>query len=251
MRYSLAMSALALAFLAADAAAEPDHGRIRAMVAEVAPTATVHSIRATPMPGVVEVVADGTILYTSEDGRFLLSGDLLDTVDRKSLTEVTRVQLRQAEIATITPSDTIRFAPKGEVRHEVFVFTDPTCGYCRRLHQQLPEYLERGIAVNYVAWPRGGEGSEPHTLAVSVWCADDPHAAMTAAKFDQPVEPRTCESHPVEQHRKLGDRLGVQGTPAIFTRDGHQLGGYVPPEQLLEQLDVLARFAAEVAARPR
>jgi thiol:disulfide interchange protein DsbC len=203
-RHLTTVLALAIAAAPCTAGAQtPDVEKIRAIVQGIVPHATIQSIRPTPMPGVAEVVADGTILYASLDGRFLLSGELLDTQERKSLTEITRADHRRAAIAGIDRTTTIRFAPKGEALHEVFVFTDATCGYCRRLHQHLPDYLEAGIAITYLAWPRGGSGTEPHAIATSVWCADDRLGAMTAAKFEQPLASRECDHSPVDAHRTL------------------------------------------------
>jgi protein-disulfide isomerase len=35
----------------------------------------------------------------------------------------------------------------------------------------------------------------------------------------------------------------VRGTPAIFTVNGDYISGYLPPPQLLQQLDLLAKEA--------
>ena len=34
----------------------------------------------------------------------------------------------------------------------------------------------------------------------------------------------------------LGQKLGVNGTPAIFTATGEQVGGYVPYDRLIPQI---------------
>ena len=37
---------------------------------------------------------------------------------------------------------------------------------------------------------------------------------------------------------QLGDKLGVEGTPAIYDQYGNHMGGYVPADQLIQQLDM-------------
>ena len=83
-----------------------------------------------------------------------------------------------------------------------------------------------------------GLGSKDHTDMISVWCASDRKAALTAAKSDRPVEAKNC-TNPVAMQYNVGQQLGISGTPAIFAADGTQLGGYLPPAQLKAALERL------------
>ena len=40
-----------------------------------------------------------------------------------------------------------------------------------------------------------------------------------------------------DKHFKLGQAIGVQGTPSIVTEDGRMIPGYLPPQDLLNILD--------------
>ncbi|WP_156496975.1 thioredoxin fold domain-containing protein, partial [Alcanivorax sp. HI0083] len=42
---------------------------------------------------------------------------------------------------------------------------------------------------------------------------------------------------PVDEQYELGLTFGVRGTPAIYTTEGKQLGGYLTPEDMLKRLD--------------
>ena len=55
---------------------------------------------------------------------------------------------------------------------------------------------------------------------------------MTQAKLGQPIPKAKACDDPVQQQVDLGHELGVQGTPAIFTVTGEQVGGYVPAKDL-------------------
>jgi thiol:disulfide interchange protein DsbC len=48
----------------------------------------------------------------------------------------------------------------------------------------------------------------------------------------------------------IGQRVGVDGTPAIFAADGTQLGGYLPPAALRKALDDLAAEQAKAGGAP-
>ena len=41
-------------------------------------------------------------------------------------------------------------------KYVVNVFTDITCGYCRKMHAEMADYNARGITFRYLAYPRSG-----------------------------------------------------------------------------------------------
>jgi thiol:disulfide interchange protein DsbC len=138
-------------------------------------------------------------------------------------------------------SKQITFAPD-KPAYDLMVFTDIDCGYCRKLHAQIAEYNQQGIAIHYMSFPRAGVGSLSYEKAVSVWCAKDPRAAMTKAKLGEEPEPAQCDN-PIADQYQLGLDLGVSGTPSLLTADGQMIPGYVPPDQLRERLDRMAEAA--------
>ncbi|HHG1616490.1 TPA: thioredoxin fold domain-containing protein [Klebsiella pneumoniae] len=60
------------------------------------------------------------------------------------------------------------------------VFTDITCGFCQKLHSDLQSYLDKGITIKFIAYPRAGMNSMIARNMASVWCADDKPAAGMA-----------------------------------------------------------------------
>jgi thiol:disulfide interchange protein DsbC len=117
------------------------------------------------------------------------------------------------------------------------VFTDVDCGYCRQFHNQIDEYLNLGIQVNYLAYPRAGLDSESYEKISSAWCDEDPQYSLTLLKQGKEIDKKLCSNNPVEKHFKLGQAIGVQGTPSIVTEDGRMIPGYLPPQELLNILD--------------
>jgi thiol:disulfide interchange protein DsbC len=121
-------------------------------------------------------------------------------------------------------------------KYRVTVFTDIDCGYCRKLHAQIADYNKAGISIEYLFFPRAGVGSESFDKAVSVWCASDRRKALTDAKLDKPVASKTC-TNPVRMDYDLGQRIGVDGTPAVYMTDGSYIGGYLSVQDMLARLE--------------
>jgi thiol:disulfide interchange protein DsbC len=225
----LTLSAAGLAF-AADAIQERLEGLVPDMDQVV--------IAETPVDGLMQVQIGSDVVYMSEDGRYLFQGRMVDMDTQLDLTDQAKSSMRAEALADLDDLDFVTFGPD-DADYEVLVFTDPDCGYCRRLHEQMSEYSSAGIRVKYLAFPRAGVDSSSYDKLVSVWCADDRNAAMDIAKTGGTPPPATCDN-PVEDQYRLGQALGVTGTPSIMTRDGGLIPGYVPPDQLISRLDALA-----------
>lgn len=230
---------------ATPAAGTPDARAVEAVRA-LSPQAVVDQIGAAPLPGFREVVVGGQVAYASDDGKYLFvpgqGGALFDVARRTNLTEASLGALRKRLLDTIPASERIVFAPANP-KHRVTVFTDVSCGYCRKMHSEIADYNREGIAVEYLAFPRAGLGSPDYNTMVSIWCSPDRRKALTDAKADRRVPPRTCKTS-VNQQYDVGQRAGLTGTPMIVAEDGTQLGGYLPAARLRQTLDELAAKAA-------
>lgn len=193
-----------------------------------------NSIRPTQLPNLYEVSQGSQVIYVSNDGRFLIRGDLIDLNQKINLTEARRSQLRTKMLGSVKPSDMIVFSPE-KPKYTVTVFTDIDCAYCRKLHSDMKLYNKEGIAVRYMAFPRAGINSASYFKAVSVWCSKDRKTALTKAKAGAQVDIKTC-NNPVSEEFKMGREIGVRGTPAIVLDNGTLLSGYVAPKALLSIL---------------
>jgi len=189
------------------------------------------TITAAPIEGLYEVAYGPKLYYVSTDGHYLFSGDLIDLHNRTNLTEQNRSTARLKALSKIKDSDMIIYKAKGEEKHQITVFTDIDCGYCRKLHSGMAKMNELGITVRYMAFPRAGIGSPSYDKAVNVWCAKDRHKAMDEAKAGRIPPKASCDA-PVKKEYMLGKAIGVTGTPAIVLKDGTLMPGYLPPEKL-------------------
>jgi thiol:disulfide interchange protein DsbC len=223
---------LALLILSMDL--EAAESKIRQILQQRLPEARIDAIRQAEIPGLYEVTIGQRLYYVSQDGRYLIDGHLIDLQSHKDLTEAKLAKARLSELEKVGEEQMIVFSPD-KPNASVTVFTDIDCGYCRRFHSQINEYLNRGIKVRYLFFPRAGKDSESYHKAVAVWCAKDKNEALTLAKQGKAIEMRACD-HPVDRHMALAEEFGVQGTPTIITDRGEVLPGYVPPEQLAAYL---------------
>lgn len=234
----LLMLAFALGTVSAEtatkAATDP-----RADIAKKFPGMKVEDIRPSPIKGLFEVTLGADTGYVSADGRFLISGEMFDIESRTNLTETGRNDIRKKLLAKLDEKEMIVFAPDAP-KHTITVFTDVECGYCRKLHSEIEQINKLGVRVRYMAYPRAGPGTDDWTKMEAVWCSKDRKSAITQAKQGTDVKAAGCAT-PVAKQYALGEQFGVRGTPAIFTASGDYIGGYLPPQQLLEQLNELQK----------
>jgi thiol:disulfide interchange protein DsbC len=201
---------------------------------ELRPDLPITRVLPSPVPGFVAVEIDGgSVLYASEDGKYLFAGDLyrLDTT-LVNVTDGVRAGKRKEKLAKVPKSEMVVFSPKNvPVRKSVFVFTDVDCGYCRKLHLEMQAINDLGIEVKYLAYPRAGIGSDAYQKVVTAWCSDDRNAALTDLKLGKNVKEKSCPN-PVADQYALGRDIGITGTPAIVTDEGELLPGYMPAADL-------------------
>ncbi|PCJ35555.1 MAG: protein-disulfide isomerase [Cellvibrionales bacterium] len=198
-------------------------------------------IMASPIPGISMVqVENGPLLYVYNDGEFFFDGDLYQVTGGRfiNLKEKALSTVRKDLLAKIPLDEMIVFSPKAAVKAVINVFTDVDCGYCRKLHKEVPELNAMGIEVRYLAFPRAGIDSVSYQKIASAWCAENPQEALTALKNKQNIEQNVCADNPVAKQYNLGQQMGVNGTPAIVLADGSLLPGYRPAADLARVLGI-------------
>jgi len=192
-------------------------------------------VRSTPVAGVFEVRRGADIVYMSGDGQYVFTGDLYNVASHNNLTEAHRRVLRQKLIDAIPESQMVIFSPP-QPKYTVTVFTDVDCAYCRELHRQIADYNRLGVRVRYIFYPRSGPNTESWRKAEQVWCSADRKSALTRAKLGQALDAKPCGATPVAQEYALGKAIGLEGTPGIVASNGAMVGGYLPPQALVEEL---------------
>jgi len=238
MRPSIRQLSLALlaATLATGALAQTELDRLKKSLATRLPAAALGELAPSPLTGLYELTLPGQVVYVSADGRYLVSGRIIDLETREDLTERVLATQRLRTIEAVPEKKMIVFEAKGEPRHTITTFTDIDCPYCRKMHAEVDDLNAKGVRVRYMLFPRTGFPSPSYDKAVSVWCAPDQQAEMTRAKGGATPEKRECPN-PVEEHMALARRLGLQGTPFTITDTGRVISGYMPAPKLFDLLE--------------
>ena len=204
------------------------------------PDTTIESIEPSSLKGIYKVYyGDLQPIYVSEDGNFFIYGDMYK-IGSNDITNLTKEEIkgRRSDILDSIPADELIIFKSNNELVSITVFTDVDCGYCRKLHSQIDEYNQAGITIKYAAFPRSGIGTQTFTKMVGAWCSEDPKQAMTDLKNDKKMNLDFCEEQPIARHYIIGQKLGINGTPAIITPDGDLIPGYVSPEELLLQIKI-------------
>ena len=242
----LATGVLALTSLAhaADTTVDPKQADVlRAAIQKGRPGIPVGDIRTSVVPGMYEVDLAGkdTVLMTP-DGKYLISGTVYRIEENRFVNvEDERLRpVRAAKLAAVKKEDMVVFSPKGPVKAYVDVFTDVDCGFCRKLHKEVPALNAMGIEVRYLAFPRAGVPSPSADKLATVWCSENRQETLTQMKNGASVPTKTCDKNPIAAQYQLGNELGVNGTPALFKPDGTLLPGYMPAAELAAALGVQA-----------
>lgn len=233
MRLTRVFAAVALALAGNLAVAGDADQSIRAALQSIQPDLPIEAIAESPMPGLYQVqLQGGRQLYASADGQFLLQGYLFQIKEGQALNLTEQEESRGVvkTLNAIPASEMVVFAGKQPKTH-ITVFTDTDCGYCQKLHSEVPELNRLGVEVRYLAFPRQGLNAPAAKELSNVWCAKDKQQAMNLAKTGQPVADAKCDS-PVAKQYALGQMIGVSGTPAIVLANGKIIPGYQPAAQL-------------------
>lgn len=236
-RYTYILNVLLIALAIPSLAAADLRERVVEALAITNPSLSVEGITDSPVEGIKEIkLSNGDFLYGSPGSDHLFSGRLLSFTgdDLVDLTEQRKRQDRAEMLQDLAAGTTITFAANGDEEHEIFVFTDITCPYCKKFQEHMAEMNERGITVHYLALPRSGIDTSVANTMARIWCAEDPQAAIDDAfsgkSFSQKVMP--CRP-PVADQYTMAQSLGVNGTPSVFSEDGRNLGGYMTPDELV------------------
>lgn len=212
-----------------------DYSLVRDVLAQKLPHLAAAEIRPSAIDGLLELRAETSIAYITDDGDFLLAGPLYALETTHNLSEARLAEYRLELLKDIPTVKPVVYAAEDD-RYRVTVITDIDCPYCRQLHQEMQRYNAAGITVDYLLLPRAGKASASYEKAVNALCAAQPDMAITAAMNGDTSEAAAC-AHPVDQHMQLARQLGAESTPNIVLPDGKLIRGYKTPDELIRLLD--------------
>ena len=153
--FSSRLAAVSLLLGLAGSALASDYEAIEERLAGLVPDMSQVVIAETPMNGIMQVLIGSDVVYMSDDGRFLMQGRMIDMDTQIDLTDQAKSGVRKSQLADVwtAPSS---FHLVTRMRPTIFLCSPiPDCGYCRRLHEHMDEYVDAGIRIHYLAFPTG------------------------------------------------------------------------------------------------
>lgn len=228
---AISFAALASAAVSAEKKATEESAStiIQRKLSAVRPDLGFKVLGESSIAGIYEVQVDGgPLLFVTSDGSHFIDGNLYQITPTQfiDLKELRLIEMRRQLFSQLSADEMIVFKPAGKTKAIINVFTDIDCGYCRKLHKEVPKLNAMGVEVRYLAYPRAGLESESYLKIATAWCADDPNQSLTNFKNGRESSISICDDNPVADHFKLGGSIGVTGTPATILMDGTLLPGY-------------------------
>ncbi|MFK8053227.1 MAG: DsbC family protein [Woeseiaceae bacterium] len=221
--------------VSAQSKADADLDAVRKIVTEKFPRLKPESINPGPVEGLLEIRQGAMVAYLTDDGRYLLQGELIDLDEDRNLTQESMAAGRKDLMDQSADAGSIVFGPD-DAAHTVTVFTDIDCTFCRKLHREIAAYNEEGIAVRYLLYPRSGPNTRSWEKAEEVWCSDNRRAALTDAKNEKSLPAADCDASAIARQFEVGLSVGLGGTPAIVLPNGDLISGYVPAKELATRI---------------
>jgi thiol:disulfide interchange protein DsbC len=193
----------------------------------------VDEVTKSVVPGLYEVRVGTDIYYSDEQGNFLLEGMLLDTRTRVNLTEARLNKVIAAELPS-RYKDAVVWK-QGNGSRKLVVFSDPNCGYCKRLERDLQNVKDVTVYTFLV----GILGADSNEKARNIWCAKDSTQTYRSWMLSGDVPDRAmgkCDVSALERNQNLMRRFRFNGTPALVFEDGRKVGGALGTEELERRL---------------
>ncbi|WP_281558050.1 DsbC family protein [Thalassomonas sp. RHCl1] len=220
---------------------EPELSLIKAKLNKIDENWQIASIEKSPLTGFYRAnMNGGKVIYYSDSTGYFFEGDLYKSsaTGAVNITDITARARRKMLISTIDLSTAIVYSPQGQVKAVVYAFMDVDCGACRNLHKQTEAMNELGIEIRYLAYPRAGLNSDTYHKMTTAWCAENRKQRIEDLMINIRSPYQSCKNSPVGEHFKLGQLMGLIGTPGIVLMDGTLLHGYRTANQLAQALAI-------------
>jgi thiol:disulfide interchange protein DsbC len=193
----------------------------------------IDGLRPTPMAGIYEVQVGDHVLYTDAKGDFIIDGQILDSRTRRNLTQERLDDINRIDFASLPFKDAVVWK-NGSGARKLVIFSDPNCGYCKRLEKDLQKVKD--VTVYTFLIPILGDDSR--VKSDNIWCVKDRTQAYRDWMLSGVAPARSfgqCNT-PAQRNLALAQKYKVNGTPAMFFEDGTRLAAAAPPEAIEQRL---------------
>ena len=224
----------ALAALVAATGAPAQEAAIRKNLAERIPQLQkIDEVSKSAMPGLYEIRVNGTeIYYTDSEGNFLLQGNLIDTRQRRNLTEERVDKLTAISFDALPLKDAFTIV-RGTGKRKLAVFEDPNCGYCKRFERDLQKV--DNVTIHMFLYPI--LSADSNEKSKNIWCTKDRAKAWQDWMVrDKAAATASCDISAIERNVEIGRKHKITGTPTLIFADGTRVPGAITAAQVEKYL---------------
>ena len=185
--------------------------------------AKVRSVTPAPVGGLYEVLVGNDVFYTDSTGKYLIQGEIIELATGKNITEQRQADLNRIKWTDLAQANAMKTV-RGNGSRQLAVFSDPNCGYCKRLEKSLQQ-LDNVTIYTYLIPILG-----PDSLQKSkqIWCAADPYKAYMDWMINGTVPNGKSDcATPLDKNMAYAKSYGITGTPTLFFTDGSRFPGAV------------------------
>lgn len=185
--------------------------------------AKVKSVSPAPVSGLYEVLVGNDIFYTDTSGKYLIQGEIIELASGKNITEQRQADLNRIKWSDLNPAYAFK-SIRGNGSRQLAIFSDPNCGYCKRLEKSLQQ-IDNVTIYTYlipILSPDSAQKSK------QIWCSPDPNKAYIDWMVNgiAPSGKGEC-STPLDKNMAFAKTYGITGTPTLFFTDGSRFPGAV------------------------
>jgi thiol:disulfide interchange protein DsbC len=190
---------------------------------KVGSSTKIKSVSPSPIPGIYEVLVGNEIFYTDANSKYLIQGEIIEIATGKNITEQKQADLNRIKWSELNTSNALKVV-RGNGSRQLAVFSDPNCGYCKRLDKSLQQ-LDNVTIYTYlipILSPDSAQKSK------QIWCSADPQKTYIDWMINgiAPSGKGEC-STPLDKNMAFAKTYGITGTPTIFFTDGSRFPGAV------------------------
>lgn len=194
----------------------------------------INQVNKSPVPGLFEIVTQDRLFYTDEKAQYLIDGAVFDLKNMRNITDERSRKLFAIDFSKL-PLELAVKKVKGNGNRKLAIFTDPNCGFCKKLEQELKQIDNVTLyQFMYPIFPGSAE------KVSGVWCSKDQAKAWDDLMQNGVTPPPGNCDTPTDQVMALGKKFKVNGTPALIFSDGTINPGYMPAAELEKALTVSA-----------
>ena len=183
----------------------------------------VKSVTAAPVPGLYEVLVGNEFFYTDASAKYLIQGEIIELASGKNITEQRQADLNRIKWADLNQANAIKTV-RGNGSRQLAVFSDPNCGYCKRLEKSMQQ-LENVTIYTYLIPILSTDSTQK---SKQIWCAADPFKTYIDWMINgiSPSGKSDCNT-PLDKNLAFAKTYGITGTPTLFFTDGSRFPGAV------------------------